>query len=269
MQPPQHSHRFTHRIVVGLVVAVALWAFIAYIVMPRIWAHEMRLHPALADAPTITHTGAGIPGDALNLSLIGDEEMIIRAMLAAGWHPADPITLRSSERIALDTLFHRPYENAPVSNLFLWGRKEDLAYELPVGDDPKKRHHVRFWKSKEVDASGLPLWMGAATFDERVGLSKTTGQITHHIGPDIDADRDLIIAHLQKAGWVTGVDWIEDFQDPPEGRNGGGDAWHTDGRLGVARLKTASQVSATAPPNGPASTPATAPAQPPVSSPGN
>jgi hypothetical protein len=33
-------------------------------------------------------------------------------------------------------------------------------------------------------------WLGAATFDTRVGFSHTTGQVTHHIGPDVDAERD-------------------------------------------------------------------------------
>ncbi len=268
MVPHRSSHRRTRLLVTGLVAVIALWAFLSYIVLPRMWAVHMRRHPALEDAPTITHTGSGIPGDALNVALVGSEEMIVRAMLAAGWHPADPITLRSSERIALDTVFHRPYEDAPVSNLYLWGRKEDLAYEMPVGDDPKKRHHVRFWKSDKVDDSGYPLWMGAATFDVRVGLSETTGQITHHIGPDIDTDRDLVISSLQHAGRVESVEWIDGFQNPPQGRNGGGDEWHTDGRLGVATLKTAAQMAASAPATAPTSAPATGPGPSPETAPG-
>lgn len=235
-------------IVLGAIAAVALWALVAYVIVPWLWTIRMHRHPALADAPTITHTGSGIPGDALNVALIGSEEMIVRGMLAAGWHPADPITLKSSERIVLDTILHRPYEDAPVSNLYLWGRKEDLAYEQPIGNDPKKRHHVRFWKSDKVDDQGFPMWMGAATKDERVGLSDTTGQVTHHIGPDIDAERDLVIDSLQKAEWVAGVEWVDPFQNPREGRNGGGDRWETDGRLGVATLRTKANAIATTQP---------------------
>lgn len=264
MFPHRSTPRTRRLVVMGFVAALAVWAVTAYIVMPRLWAIRMHRHPALADAPTITHTGSGIPGDALNVALIGSEEMIVRGMIAAGWHAADPITFKSSERIVVDTILHRPYEDAPVSNLYLWGRKEDLAYEQPIGDDPKMRHHVRFWKSDEVDDQGYPLWMGAATKDERVGLSDTTGQVTHHISPDIDAERDLVIDSLQKAGWVASVEWIDGFQNPPEGRNGGGDPWHTDGRLGIATLRTSAAnpttTQATTQPTSQASNSATKPA---------
>ena len=44
-----------------------------------------------------------------------------------------------------------------------------------------------------------------------VGFSHRTGQVTHHIAPDIDAERHGLIQELIKAGWldkiyqVTGV----------------------------------------------------------------
>jgi hypothetical protein len=41
-------------------------------------------------------------------------------------------------------VFKRPDDEAPVSTLYLFGRKEDLAFEKPVGGSPKERHHVRF-----------------------------------------------------------------------------------------------------------------------------
>ena len=97
--------------------------------------------------------------------------------------PADPVTFESSVRIAVDTALRRPDDSAPVSALFLFGRVQDLAFEQPVPGGPKHRHHVRFWRwSKERD--GLPVWFGAVTYDERAGLSYTTGQVTHHIGED-------------------------------------------------------------------------------------
>ena len=137
-------------------------------------------HPSLVDIPDITHTGSGIPGDPLNVALIGTEYEMKRIMLAAGWDPADPLTFRSCLKIAAATVLKRPDEDAPVSNLFLFGRKEDLAFEQPVGASPRKRHHVRFWLTAKDD-KGIPVWIGSATYDERVGLSDTTGQITHHI----------------------------------------------------------------------------------------
>ena len=83
---------------------------------------------------------------------------------------ANPLTLRSSVRIAVDTVFRRPDDEAPVSSLYLFGRREDLAFEKPVGDSPKERHHVRFWRTEKLD-EGQVVWIGSAAFDIGVELS--------------------------------------------------------------------------------------------------
>jgi len=154
-------------------------------------------------------------------------------MLAAGWYPADPVTLKSSLKIAAGSVLRRPYDDAPVSPLYLWGHKQDLAFEKPVGDDPRRRHHVRFWKSAKLDDQDRPLWAGSVTYDERVGLSHTTGEITHHISADVDAERDHLFADLKKTGDFGEVQVIADFHKVRSGKNGGGDPWHTDGSLEV------------------------------------
>ena len=78
--------------------------------------------------------------------------------------------------------------------------------------------------------------MGAATLDTHAGLSDTTGQITHHISPDVDAERDKVIDDIKKAGDLSSVYWIDGFHTELKGKNGGGDPWHTDGRLAVGVL---------------------------------
>ena len=99
-----------------------------------------------------------------------------------------------------------------------------------------QRHHVRFWHRDKLE-HGRKVWFGSATFDDRVGLSHTTGQVTHHIGPDVDAERDLVMSRLQKAGWAQDEYYVDGFHKVLEGRNGGGDPWRTDGRLGAVVLK--------------------------------
>ena len=220
----------------ALALVIAIYFLAAYVIVPAIWRQIARHHPALSGIPTITHTKDGIAGDPLNLALIGTGEQLTKAMLAAGWHPADPITLASSLKIAGATILHRSYEDAPVSNLYLFERKQDLAFEQPIGNDPSRRHHVRFWESPQLDSAGRPLWAGAATLDSSVGLSHTTGEITHHISADVDAERDKVLADLEKAGALASIDWIADFQPNLEGHNGGGDPWHTDGRIGLGVL---------------------------------
>jgi hypothetical protein len=154
-------------------------------------------------------------------------------MGAAKWYPADPLGLRSDVKIAADTILERPYDEAPVSSLYLFGRKEDLAFEKPVGDNPRQRNHVRFWKSEKLDPDGRPVWLGSATYDERVGLSHTTGEVTHHIAPDVDAERDRLFRDLAGTGDLSETYVVNDFHKVREGKNGGGDPWHTDGNLRV------------------------------------
>ena len=233
--PPKRRRRW--RLVVQIVVGLLLaYVVLAYLVVPFAWKRHERRHPWLDDVPGITQTADGIPGDPLNVGLVGTEAELKGILADAGWDAADPLGLRSDLKIAADTVLERPYAKAPVSNLYLFGRKEDLAFEQPVGDDPRRRHHVRFWRSPQDDASGRPAWIGSITYDERVGLSHTTGQITHHIGPDVDAERDRLFGQLEKTGRLAKVEIIDDFHEIREGRNGGGDPWYTDGRLFVGTI---------------------------------
>jgi hypothetical protein len=190
-------------------------------------------HPALARSPRHTTTAQGNQGDAINVAFVGTEQELHRMFAAACWYAADPITLKTSVRIAADVVLHKPYAHAPVSDLYVWGRKQDAAFEQPVGDSPKQRHHVRFWCSHEVDRHGEPLWLGAATFDERVELSRTTGGITHKIGPEIDRERNKLVSDAARSGVLDGYYWVDRFHRNREGRNGGGDPYFTDGRLAV------------------------------------
>lgn len=235
--PSSHAARHPWRRRVRLVLLLlASWGVAAYLVAPWLWEMYFRHHSQFTDTQRITETADGHPGDPLNIALVGDESQVVLAMSAAGWYPADPITFRSSVRIAVDSVIREPDDNAPVSNLYLFGRKQDLAFEQPIGDSPRQRHHVRFWRWDKLEGD-RPVWFGSATFDERVGLSYTTGQVTHHIGSDVDAERDRIVSELQKADWSQQVSWDDGFHGQREGRNGGGDRWRTDGRLAVVVLR--------------------------------
>lgn len=206
-----------------------------------------KYHPAFADAPEVARTADGAPGDALNVALVGTEEQLLRRMRAAGWFTADAVTLGSSVRIGVDTVFRRAYNDAPVSSLFVWGRRQDFAFERPVGHDPRQRHHVRFWRSDQADADGRWLWLGAATYDTGVGLSHRTGHVTHHISPEIDAERDKLVGDLRDTGQLDALDWVDNFQPDASGLNGGGDPWRTDQRLAIGVLRPETAVAEAAP----------------------
>ncbi len=202
---------------------------------PAIWTHYEH-QKGLAGLPMVTATAQGIPGDPLNVGLIGDRNDIACAMRAAGWFPAAPISLRSSIGIAGSVIFRRPYRDAPVSNLYYLGRREDLAFEKPAGDSADQRHHVRFWKVLERGAENRPVWLGDATFDRSVGLSRYTGAITHHIAPDIDAERRLLAGDLAAAHMTTAKYQVTGVGPTIAGRNGEGDSYYTDGEVWLLRL---------------------------------
>jgi hypothetical protein len=231
--PPRKRQSLWKRLALLAAVLAVLYVAVAYLLLPALWRLYAHRHPALEDLPGITHTANGIPGDPINVALVGTKDELLRIMHAAKWYRADPLGLRSDLKIAEATVLKRPYDDAPVSSLYLWGRKEDLAFEQPVGDDPRQRHHVRFWKADKVDADDRPLWAGSAVFDRRVGLSKTTGQITHVTAADVDAERDYLFQCLEKTGELAERYTVDNFHKVREGKNGGGDPWHTDGNLYV------------------------------------
>jgi len=222
-----------------MLVGIALLAYlaVAYLLLPQFWKRYAEKHPSLDDVPHVAQTADGIPADPINVALIGTKAEVVKIMLAAQWHPADKLTLRSCLEIAEAAVFKREYEDAPVSNEFLFGRKQDLAFEQAVGDNPRHRHHVRFWESEKRDEHGRPVWLGAAIFDKRIGLSRTTGQITHETAPDIDAERNKLFDDLRKTGELAEITIVPGFHKIRDGRNGEGNPWHTDGDLyeGVIR----------------------------------
>ena len=97
-RPP--SRRRMRRAAYVFAAVVLLYAALAYVLLPAFWLRYARRHPELDEVPRITYTGDGIPGDPLNVSLIGTERQLKRAMLDAHWHPADPLTLKASKSIA-------------------------------------------------------------------------------------------------------------------------------------------------------------------------
>src|SRR5437868_7090962 len=151
-----------------LLLALTSYGFVAYLLLPTFWTHYEH-QKRLAGLPMVTRTAQGIPGDPINVGLIGDSKDVLCAMHAAGWYPADPVTLRSSIEIIGSVLLDRPYHAAPVSRLFYLGRPEDLAFEKPYGGSADQRHHVRFWKVLDSGAENRPVWLGDATFDRGVG----------------------------------------------------------------------------------------------------
>lgn len=238
--------RRTRLALAAALASAGAYVALAYLLLPWAWTHHEH-QPGLRDRPMTTRTAEGIAGDPINVGLVGSRADVLRAMQSAGWSPADPVTWRTSLEIVGSVVLDRPYRDAPVSPLYYDGRREDLAFEKPVGGSAERRHHVRFWEGLRSGTEGRPVWLGSATFDRSVGFSRYTGAVTHHVAPDIDDERDGLARDLAAAGAVDTTYTISGIGPTLLGRNGEGDRYVTDGEVLLSVLRPDGETR-TAPP---------------------
>jgi len=178
-QAPPDRSRLERALLLALAVVIA-YTLLAYLALPALWSHYEH-QKGLATLPMVTRTAQGIPGDPINVGLIGDSRDILCAMQAAGWYPADPVTLRSSIEIAGSVLLDRPYRDAPVSPLFYLDRREDLAFEKPDGKSADQRHHVRFWKVLDRGREAMFVIVGDGEDERSLRLEAKELGIEKHV----------------------------------------------------------------------------------------
>jgi LssY C-terminus len=185
--------------------------------------------------PLTTINRSGRAGDPINIQISGTDGQIGAAFASAGWYRADEIDFITSVRISADSLLGRKYSTAPVSNLYLYGRKEDMAFERP-GSNVRMRDHIRIWNTGQNGEDKRPTWIGSVTKDIKVELSRTDYLPTHGIGPDLDSERTLLVSALAKTGFVVKETTRPGFGKETQGVNGGGDPYFTDGQVVVLTL---------------------------------
>lgn len=222
-----------------IVSGIVFWLATAYYVLPRVHRFLSNIY-----LPNYfigrARTADGLLADPVNLSLRGTKKQLITAMHQAGWQEADPITPQTSWHIITATLRGQSYPNAPVSDMLVFDRKQDLAFQKEVDGNPAKRHHVRFWhveKGVYLPGGYDVDWVAAATYDDAVGFSLFTLQITHSIDGDVDAERDFLVKTLQQAKTTQHIERIEHFFPEYVHRNGGGHKYFTDGSMVIVDLK--------------------------------
>jgi LssY C-terminus len=222
----------------------------AYVILPRLVRMGLKLLQRKR-VPSFTITGDGLPGDPVNLALIGTLQQLRAAFAAAGWVEADRLGLASSWRMARAFIFNSPYPTAPFSTLYLFGRGQDIGFQKSIDNSPRKRHHIRFWAqtltyAKDTvgtatfwlntdrppdDASVL--WVGAGTRDTGFSLTRLTFQVTHATDADTNAERDYIIAELTKGRLIGDVTPYQSGEHLTIGRV---NHYVTDGDVSVANL---------------------------------
>ena len=239
------DQRLPWAVALGLTYAVA-----AYVILPR--AVRMGLKILQQErVPRYTLTGDGLPGDPVNLALIGTMQQLRSAFAAAGWTDADRLGVASSWRMIRAFVLNSPYPTAPFSTLYLFGRGQDIGFQKAIDNSPRKRHHVRFWAlglahaGATVGTAGFwrntdrppdeacVLWVGAGTRDTGLSLTRLTFQITHATDTDTNIERDYIIAELKKH------DVIGTVSSYPASDHAGTERvnrYMTDGQVALANL---------------------------------
>lgn len=246
---------FSKRLPLGLAILVT-YALGAYVLIPallRLW----RLVVPARHLPLYCVTPDGYASDPLNIGLIGSREQLVAAMLAAGWHIAEPYTLRNAMFEIVAILLKKPYHGEPMTALYLFGRKQDIGFEMQLPERGRgHRHHVRFWATTfdSIDSLSVNtiswqhraqpsgknlLWVGAASRDAGLAFVKHTVQLAHMIAPDTNGERAFIMGGLttrRLAKKVTSVRLYQPYQLINR-------AWRlrsgylaTDGQMTVLRL---------------------------------
>ena len=123
------------------------------------------------------------------------------------------------------------YVNAPVSDLYLFGRAQDLALQK-ARDTIHQRNHLRLWLSP-MRYQGKAVWVGQISRDIGVRLTFHSPTFTtHKIDPDVDEARTALTEdmaysqNLAKIGFVKGVG--PTLQSAPR-ENLTTDPYYTDG----------------------------------------
>jgi hypothetical protein len=239
------DRRLPWMLAVGLTYGIA-----AYVILPRVIRMGLKVLQRKL-VPSFTVTGDGLPGDPVNLALIGTLPQLRAAFATLGWLEADRLGLASSWGMARAFVLNSPYPSAPFSTLYLFGRGQDIGFQKAIDNSPRKRHHVRFWALELARAQNTwgaadfwlntdrppddarVIWVGAGTRDTGLSLTKLSFQITHATDSDANAERVFIVAELTKSQLIVDVTAVQSGQHLPAERV---NHYLTDGEITVARL---------------------------------
>jgi len=222
----------------------------AYIVLPQAIRLGLKiLHRKRV--PSYTITADGLPGDPVNLALVGTLQQLRSAFAILGWSEADRLGLASSWGMIRAFVLNSPYPTAPFSTLYLFGRGQDIGFQKAIDNSPRKRHHIRFWALSVTRAQATwgaggfwqnterppdnerALWVGAGTRDTGISLTRLSFQITHATDSDTNAERDHIIAELMKSRAIEAVKVYQSGQNLLRGHV---NHYVTDGEIALGSL---------------------------------
>lgn len=128
-----------------LIILYVLVAYLGIPILVRIW-HLVLIPKHL---PLYAVSADGWSSDPVNIAIVcRNKKQLQRAMEHSGWSIADKATVKNDLKLASALLFGRPYPTAPFSKLYLFGRHQDIGFQIQTGQpaSPRHRHHIRFWQ---------------------------------------------------------------------------------------------------------------------------
>jgi hypothetical protein len=147
-------------------------------------------------------------GDPLNVVLIGNSQEVLTTLTRSGWSFTHRISLSTAGRLAGAALGGEAYPVAPVSNLYLFGRKQDFALQR-ARPTISQRNHTRFWLAP-FTFRGRQVWVGQVSRDIGVKLTPNSPSLTTHvIDPEVDLTREYLLHSLLDAGLVAGFGFVK------------------------------------------------------------
>jgi hypothetical protein len=198
--------------------------------LPDLSLDELRV--TLEQLPCCTSNASGSgEGDPLNVVIVGESEKVLRALTRAGWSFTHRINLRTVRREVAAAVAGESYPVAPVSSLYVFGRKQDVALQR-ARRSISQRNHMRLWLAP-FRYEGQSVWLGQVSRDIGIKVTpKSPTLTTHVIDPQVDTTREYLLHSLIAEGFVDRFGFVNGSGagTPGEPRfNLTGDAYHSDG----------------------------------------
>ncbi len=190
----------------------------------------------LAKIPTRAGNSRSQPEDLVNVLIAGSEEELKQAFTTAGWVTVSRSRAKTLQNLAqVQALSEQAYLTRPLSELYLFGKPQDLGFADQMETVVHSRHYLRLWKSPyEVD--GQTLWVGAAAHDTGPWRDSGTGEVGYRIGPNVDSERQLVCDTLNATGLVENFGYIEPSASAQNAGTSAGTEMRMDGRILVMTL---------------------------------
>jgi hypothetical protein len=154
-----------------------------------------------------TEDGSGIE-DPLNFVAVGEPSEVLSSLIRTGWHVTEILRPGSALETFSSYLFSSQYKYAPVSPIYLFGRRQDLALQK-ARETARERNHLRVWRTP-LRCAGKPVWIGQISRDVGLSFSWKT-LVGHEVDPDVDEARNYLLQDMLRSqglvrfAWANGV----------------------------------------------------------------